>query len=201
LQRQGISDLVVNIHHFGALVLEHLAEHDNFGSQIHISDERGALLETGGALVKAAPLLAGTTPIVLYNVDVLTNLDLGQMLQAHQAQDALATLAIRQRKSSRYLLFDAQNRLSGWQHTQTGEERLERPQPNLQPYAFSGIHIINPRLLELLPKQPSKFSITPAYLDLAAEHQLLGYVHNQDYWFDVGKPERLEAATAFLKSL
>lgn len=201
LQQQGIRDLVVNIHHFGALVLEHLAKNDNFGSQIQISDERGALLETGGALVKAAPLLAGTEPIVLYNVDVLTNLDLKPMLQAHQAQNALATLAIRKRASSRYLLFDAQKRLSGWQNTKTGEKRVERPQPNLQPYAFSGVHIINPTLLEWLPKQAGKFSITPAYLDLAAQHALLGYAHDQDYWFDVGKPERLEAATSFLQSL
>lgn len=201
LQQQGIDDLVVNIHHFGELVLEYLAEHGNFGSQIQVSDERSALLETGGALVQAASLLAGTAPIVLYNVDVLTNLDLRKMLQVHQAQNTLATLAIRKRESSRYLLFDAQNRLSGWQNTKTGAKRLERPQPDLQPYAFSGIHIINPSLLELLPKQPSKFSITPAYLDLATQHSILGYVHDQDYWFDVGKPERLEMATAFLRSL
>lgn len=201
LQGQGILELVINIHHFGALVLEYLETNNNFGSHIQISDERGLLLETGGALVKSAPLFSGKEPIVLYNVDVLTNLDLKKMLTYHQAQQALVTLAVRKRKSSRYLLFDDKKRLSGWQNVKTKEKRLERPLNNLSPYAFSGIHIIEPRLFSLLPKQPSVFSIIPAYLDLTAQEQLVGYSHDQDYWFDVGKPERLENANFFLKSL
>ncbi|MGH1337918.1 MAG: nucleotidyltransferase family protein [Aureispira sp.] len=201
LQQQGITDIVLNIHHFGALVLAHLEAHHNFGCRIQISDERGELLETGGALAKAAPLLEGSDPIVLYNVDVLTNLNIQTMLAQHQSQGALATLAIRQRESSRYLLFDEQQRLSGWQNTITKEKRVERLVENLQPYAFSGIHIIEPTLLSYLPQQQGAFSIIPAYLDLAAKQPLIGYPHDQDYWFDVGKPERLEAATHFLNSL
>lgn len=201
LQQQGITEVVLNVHHFADLVEKYLKQHQNFGSQIQISDERGKLLETGGGLAKAAPLLAGTKPIVLYNVDILTNLDLKTMLSQHQAKGALATLAIRQRTSSRYLLFDEQKRLCGWQNISTQEKRLVYPQPNLQPYAFSGIHIIEPQLLSLLPQQQGAFSIIPAYLDLAAQKQLIGYPHDQDYWFDVGKPERLVKATAFLQSL
>ena len=123
------------------------------------------------------------------------------MLAQHQSQGALATLAIRQRTSSRYLLFDANKRLSGWQNINTNEKRIERLVDPLRPYAFSGIHIINPRLLSCLPQQQGAFSIIPAYLDLAAQEQLIGYPHDQDYWFDVGKPERLEAASNFLHTL
>ncbi len=201
LQRQGIDEVVLNIHHFGELVLDFLATNNNFGSRIQISDERGKLLETGGALVKAAPLLAGDTPIVLYNVDVLTNLDLRPMLDYHHAQQATATLAIRQRKSSRYLLFDEEKRLSGWTNVSTKERRVQRKADNLQPYAFSGIHIIAPVLLRLLPAPKGAFSIIETYLELAASERLMGYVHDQDYWFDVGKPERLAEATIFIQSL
>lgn len=201
LQQQGIDELVLNIHHFGDLVLDHLNYHNNFGSTVQISDERGELLETGGALVKATPLLKGNAPIVLYNVDVLTNLNLQKMLAQHQAQNALATLAVRQRESSRYLLWDAEQRLCGWKNVRTQEQRIERNAENLQPYAFSGIHIIEPRLLSLLPQQQGAFSIIPAYLNIAAQEPLMAYPHDQDYWFDVGKPERLEAAATFLKAL
>lgn len=201
LQQQGITELVLNVHHFAELVVEYLEQHQNFGSQIQISDERGELLETGGGLAKAAPLLIGQEPIVLYNVDILTNLDLKAMLAQHQAQGALATLAVRQRNSSRYLLLDAQKRLCGWQNVTTQEKILVHPQPNLQPYAFSGIHIIEPQVLSLLPQEQGAFSIIPAYLDMAAQEQLMGYPHDQDYWFDVGKPERLAKATTFLASL
>lgn len=199
LQRQGVCEVVVNIHHFGALVMDYLEQHTPKGLIVRISDERDQVLETGGGLLKAAPLLQGKDPIVLYNVDVLTNLSLTQLLEYHQTHQALATLAVRRRSSSRYLLFDATNRLSGWRHQGTGEERLVRPASAYHPFAFSGIHIIAPELLERIP-QRGVFSIIESYLSLAKSTPILAYPHDSDYWFDVGSPAKLATAQAFLAS-
>lgn len=202
LKSFGIREVVLNIHHFGEKVLETLAKHDNFGMQVQISDERGALLETGGGLKKAAPYFSEQQqPIVVYNVDVLSNIDLSQMLAFHLQHQALATLAIRQRQSSRYLLFDEQHQLAGWTNTKTKEIRMARlVNATTSSWAFSGVHLIDPKLLSLL-SEVGKFSIIDSYLRLAEQHCLMGYAHDNDYWFDVGKPERLEAAAAFLGSL
>ena len=197
LQQQGVREVVVNVHHFGDLVIQYLQHHAPEGLKVHLSDERGQLLETGGGLLKAAPLLQGTAPIVLYNVDVLTNLSLAALLKQHQTHQALATLAVRERSSSRYLLFDQDGRLSGWRHQGTGEERLVRPAPPHQALAFSGIHIIAPDLLNLIP-QRGVFSIIETYLSLAATHRIQAYPHDQDYWFDVGNLDKLRQAEAFL---
>lgn len=197
LKSFGITDIVVNIHHFGARVLEVLEQHQNFGCNIIISDERTALLETGGGLLKAKAHFEGEEAIVIYNVDVLSNIDVLKMLDYHKKNKALATLATRSRESSRYLLFNEQQQLCGWTNTKTKAIRHVRPAKNRQQYAFSGIHIINPLLLDLIT-QEGKFSITDTYLDLASQHNIIAYPHDQDYWFDVGKPERLAAASKFL---
>jgi NDP-sugar pyrophosphorylase family protein len=192
-----IIDIVVNIHHFGAKVLEVLADNQNFGCNIIISDERAMLLETGGGLLKAKKYFEGEEAIVIYNVDVLSNINLLEMLHYHKKNKALATLATRSRESSRYLLFNEQQELCGWTNTKTKAIKHVRPAKTIQQYAFSGIHIIDPFLLELIT-QKGKFSITDTYLELAAQHKIIAYPHDQDYWFDVGKPERLKAASIFL---
>jgi NDP-sugar pyrophosphorylase family protein len=197
LKRFGITDIVINIHHFGERVLEVLESNQNFGCNIIISDERAALLETGGGLLNAKAHFEGEGALVIYNVDVLSNIDLLEMRQYHQENKALATLATRSRESSRYLLFNEHQELCGWTNTKTKAIRHVRPANSIQQYAFSGIHIIKPALLELIT-QEGKFSITDTYLDLAAQHKIIAYPHDQDYWFDVGKPERLAAATTFL---
>lgn len=197
LKSFGIKDIVVNIHHFGEKVLEVLAQHQNFGCNILISDERDVLLETGGGLKKAAPFLRGEAPIVLYNVDVVCNINLDKMLAYHLKHQALATLATRQRPSARNLVFNEAMELCGWTNSKTNEIKTVRPAQNSQELAFSGIHIIEPKLLDLI-QQEGKFSITDTYLDLAANHRIIAYPHDEDYWFDVGKPERLEEAKAFL---
>lgn len=199
LQDQGVSEVFVNIHHFGALVMDYLAQNTPKGLIVHISDERDQVLETGGGLLKAAPLLQGKAPIVLYNVDVLTNLSLARLLEHHQNHQALATLAVRRRDSSRYLLFDGENRLSGWRHQGTGEERLVRLAAAYHPFAFSGIHIIASELLERIP-QRGVFSIVESYLSLAKTAPILAYPHDADYWFDVGSPTKLATAQDFLAS-
>ena len=200
LKKFGITTIVINIHHFGNKVLAELERHQNFGCDIIISDERDALLETGGGLKKAAPHLQGAAPFVVYNVDVLCNIDLQKMLDYHNKHQALATLATRNRESSRYLLFNQQEELCGWTNSKTGEIKMLRPRPTTHNSAFSGIHIISPKLLDLI-RQEGKFSITNTYLELAVEHKILGYPHDEDYWFDVGKPERLEAAKIYLLNL
>ena len=197
LLQYGINTIVVNIHHFGEKVLEVLEQYNNFGANIIISDERDMLLETGGGLKKAAPLLQGNSPFIVYNVDVLSNVNLHQMLAHHQQQEALATLATRTRESSRYLLFDKQQQLCGWTNTKTQAIKMVRTVESTTAYAFSGIHIIEPTLLDLIT-QEGKFSITTTYLELAAAHKIIAYPHDDDYWFDVGKPERLQAAQTFL---
>lgn len=200
LKSFGIDKLVINIHHFGDKVLDFLAANNNFGCTIYISDERGELLETGGGLQKAAPLL-GQQPFVVYNTDVITNLDIKAMYQAHLKEDALVTLAVRERETSRYLLFTGSGQLCGWRNKQTGELKLSKATKSIpKEYAFSGIHVISPKLFDLM-EQKGKFSITTTYLRLAETERILAYPHQTDYWFDLGKPERLEEASIFLTNL
>lgn len=197
LKQFGITSIVVNIHHFGEKVLAVLDQHQNFGCEIIISDERSELLETGGGLKKAAAYFNNENAIVVYNVDVLSNIDLQKMLLYHQQHQALATLATRNRISSRYLLFNEQQELCGWTNTKTKEIKNVRAAKKTNHYAFSGIHIIDPKLLPLI-QQEGKFSITTTYLDLATQHKIIAYPHDKDYWFDVGKPENLAKAVRFL---
>jgi NDP-sugar pyrophosphorylase family protein len=200
LKTFGITTIVVNIHHFGIKVIEEIEKHHHFGVNILISDERDEVLETGGGLQKAAPLLTGKEDIVLFNVDVVSNIDLHQMLHFHQSTKALATLACRQRESSRYLLFD-KHKLCGWQNTTTGEIKNPHHITTYTPLAFSGIHIIRPQFLSLLT-QGGKYSITNTYLELMTQnHPILAYQHDKDYWFDVGKPDKLATAQQFLLNL
>src|SRR5580704_8409067 len=124
LQRFGIYDVVVNVHHFASKIEAAIYEHDGFGSEIIISDERNEILETGGGLKKAAPFFAGEEAFVMMNVDVLTNLDLGKMINTHELGKPMATLAVMKRDSSRQLLFNRDMCLCGWRNNNTGEERI-----------------------------------------------------------------------------
>lgn len=188
----GFDELVVNIHHFGEQILSFLQSHDNFGLTIHISDERGNLLDTGGGLKKAAAYLADA-PFLAYNVDILTTLDLAEFYQSHVQGGAIATLAVRQRPSSRYLLFDDRRVLCGWRNVRSGAERYCRPGRETTDWAFSGIHIIDPAIFELMPQQ-SVFSIIDLYLKIGGRHIVRAYPHDGDQWLDVGKPESLARA-------
>lgn len=197
LKSFGITTIVINIHYFGQTVLDFLAEQQNFGCELIISDERTALLETGGGLKKAAQHLVGEEAIILYNVDILSNIDLNKMLHYHQQQQALATLATRTRDSSRYLLFNKELILCGWQNIKTGVVKDVRTATSTTGYAFSGIQIISPKFLNLIT-QEGKFSIMTTYLDLAKQHKIVAYPHDEDYWFDVGTTQKLAKATDFL---
>ena len=193
LQRFGIYDVIINVHHFASQIEETIYEHDGFGSNISISDERNELLETGGGLKKAAPFFADEDSFVVMNVDILTNLDLGKMIMAHHNGDAIATLAVMKRESSRQLLFDKNMQLCGWINNKTHEERIARQDMSLQPFAFSGIQILSQAVLNDMPFE-GKFSLIDQYLYLAKEHPLKGYDHTGNIFIDVGKPESIEKA-------
>lgn len=192
LQQYGIDKVVVNVHHFASQITHALTANKGWGSTITISDETDAVLETGGGLKKAAPLF-DDAPIVIINVDILTDLDLGAMIRFHETEAPLATLAITNRVTSRYFLFDEENVLCGWQNTKTAEQKISRYVNPLIPKAFSGIHIIEPALLPLI-KQEGKFSMVDVYLDLARQHTIKGYDHSYSKFIDVGKPESVAIA-------
>jgi NDP-sugar pyrophosphorylase family protein len=200
LRSFGIREVVVNAHHHSEMIVDYLAENDFFGLSIEVSLEN-ELLDTGGGLKKAAPmLLAGhREPILIHNVDVLSSINFNAMLTWHKASNALATLAVKPRASKRQLLFDAQDLLCGRQHAD-GSITWARKQSEAAPLAFCGVHLIEPRLLEELSEQ-GPFSIIPAYLRLAAAGEAIqAYRADRDYWRDLGKPESVLAAEADIAS-
>ena len=192
LQRYGIEDVIVNVHHFADQIEEVIEENSGFGSWVTISDERNEVLETGGGLKKAASFFEGEEPFVVINVDVLTNLDLGKMIEQHIKSEAMATLAVMKRDSSRQLLFDEQMLLCGWTNIQTGEKKISREVPPLQPFAFSGIQVLSPAILDM--PFSGKFSMIDVYLHFAKTEVIKGFDHSGNIFIDVGKPESLEQA-------
>ena len=195
LKQFGISDITVNVFHFAEQVISYLEENNSFGINIQISDERDQLLDTGGGLKKASVFLNGTEPILIYNVDVISNLDLNLLLKYHQEQKSLATLVVRARETSRYLMFDSALQMTGWKNFSNGETRISRDESfaESQPFAFSGIHLIQPELLDLITEE-GKFPIMDLYLRLAKSNSIKAFIDQSDLWMDLGKPEQLQAA-------
>lgn len=193
LQQFDITEVLVNVHHFADQIIDAVQKNNGWGSQITISDETNEVLETGGGLKKAAWYFEGISSFVLMNVDILTSLDLSAMIQAHESTRPLATLAISERATSRYFLFDDQQQLKGWRNVVTGEEKpveISKKIADLKQMAFSGIHIIDPALLKLM-ERTGKFSMVDVYLDLCDKHSILGYDHTGAVLVDVGKPESI----------
>jgi len=201
LRGYGISELVVNVHHFAGQIMDELAAHQGWGSEIIISDETKEVLETGGGLKKAEEWLSDG-PFLLMNVDILTDLDLSALIRDHLEHHPLATLAVTDRLTSRYFLFDERQGLCGWRNTKTGEEKIARLPDSgtgadqtgaLIQKAFSGIHIIEPAIFPLM-RQEGKFSMVDVYLDLAATQKIRGFDHSRSRLIDVGKPESVGQA-------
>ncbi len=200
LVRHGIRDIIVNVHHYAAMVREYLDEKNGFGINLQVSGEEDKLLDTGGGIRKAAGFLAAAEHFFVYNVDVLSNIDLGRMLDQHLQTRALATLAVRNRQSSRFLLFDSTGHLRGWKNTATGESLGDQAAwTDCRPLAFSGIHLLSARVLDLLPEQDEPFSIIPVYTGLAGKHPVMAYVHDGDDWMDVGRVGQLDTAREWLR--
>jgi mannose-1-phosphate guanylyltransferase len=197
LRRFGVREVVINVHHFAGMVVEYLKANNNFGMRIETSREE-VLLDTGGGLKNAAWFFqenpGRAEPFFLHNVDVISTIDLGRMMQLHQNAGALATLAVQDRETSRYLLFDEKNELCGRRAGLDTSPEIVRPSPQTRALAFSGIHVISPRLLALLTEQGA-FSIINSYLRLATcGEKTIAFRADEYYWRDLGKPVGLEQA-------
>lgn len=194
LKKEGIDEIVVNVHHFSEVVKKYLSTHD-FGIPIYISDESEKLLDTGGGLKKAAHFFNDNSPILIYNVDILSNLNLQLVKEEHLKSGALATLVVRNRQTQRYFKFDGKQRLVGWINKKTGESKISIPEDfeKATEMAFSGIHIIQPEIFKMMPKE-DRFSIVKVYLELAKTQKIKGFFDDSDLWMDVGKTTQLEEA-------
>jgi NDP-sugar pyrophosphorylase family protein len=203
----GITDIIVNVHHFADQIIGAVIENKGWGANITISDETDEVLETGGGVLRAAGYFAGEEKWLVMNADILTNLDLHKMIAADEAYaikaegDLVATLAVTDRSSSRNLIFNEAGTLCGWKNNNSGEEKWALPlrDPNTAvPKAFSGIQIIHGAFLEEV-KLRGKFSLIDAYLQLAQYYAIHYYDHSEGILLDVGKPESLEKAASIFK--
>jgi NDP-sugar pyrophosphorylase family protein len=204
LREFGVREVIVNVHHFADMVVDYLKANDSFGMRVEISRE-DVLLDTGGGLKKAGWFFlenSSPEPFILHNVDVISTIDLGRMVEFHRERNALATLAVQERETSRYLLFDEPGRLCGRlsgqdqpaEFVQSSEELL------VQALAFSGIHVISPRIFSMMTEEGA-FSIIPSYLRLAGDGEnILAFRADEYYWRDLGRPENVAQAEQDLKN-
>ena len=194
LVHQGTTRIVVNIHHHADQLLNYLQTH-HWDADILISDERDMLLDTGGGLKKAGPLFMPQEPILVHNVDILTQIHFADVMQQHIDSMNLATLIVSQRNTSRQLLFDSQQQLTGWKNLTTGETKwVYQPLYDHEQKAYSGIAVVQPQMLELLPPADHPYSIIPAYLKIAKNHRISYFEHSPEDWLDVGKHDTLQRA-------
>jgi len=198
LIKTGVNEIIINVHYLANQIIEFLKSKNNFGIRIEISYEQEQLLDTGGGLKKAAWFFDNNEAFILHNVDVISNIDLTEILEYHKNSNFLATLAVRKRESSRYFLFNKTNELCGWQNIKTSEKILSKTDENLNQFAFSGIHIIDSRIFSFL-KNEGAFSIVPSYIELSKNNKIIAYQHDKDFWFDIGDKKKLEIAEKFLK--
>jgi NDP-sugar pyrophosphorylase family protein len=202
LREFGVRDVIINIHHYADLVVDRVKAASNFGMNIEFSREE-ILLDTGGGLKHAAWFLSDSgrsdAPFILHNVDIISSVDLQKMLQFHTENKALATLAVQDRKTSRYLLFDEQLQLCGRRTVSEEKTEMVREARQISEVAFTGIHIISPRIFPLLTEE-GVFSIIPAYLRLAAQgEKIMAFRADKYYWRDLGKPENIRQAEQDIK--
>lgn len=199
LSEFGIKDVIVNVHHFANQVKKLVEKNEGFGSNITISDESDAILETGGGLKKAKWFFnKPNLPFIVMNVDVLTDMNLAEMIEQHKNLQPLATLAVTTRKTSRYFLFDEMPNLCGWKNEKTGEQKISREANQFFEKAFSGIHVISPKIFSLI-KNEGKFSMVDVYLELAQANIITAFDHSNTKFIDVGKPESIFKAEELFK--
>ena len=202
LKNAGFNQVVINIHHLGQQIVDFLAANNNFGIQINISDERDYLLDTGGGIKKASCFLQGNEPFLVHNVDIMSDIDLKALYLHHQETSPLATLLVSKRKTSRYLLFNNENKLCGWRNHETGE--VKSYYPDFDPaqyteYAFSGIHVLSPQIFDWMEEWTGKFPIINFYLSICAKSNIQAYPAEGLHLIDVGKPEALAQAEGWVK--
>ncbi len=203
LKEAGFQRIVVNVHHFAQQIIDYLEENEHFGLDIRISDETEQLLETGGGIKKARDLFDPHSPVLIHNVDILSNVDLTAFYDHACSSGAEATLLVSERQTKRYLLFDDKYRLVGWTNKETGEVKsphnwVKDELQSLQMLAFSGIHVFSPALFPMMDQWPDRFPIIDFYLKACATHPLSGYVADNLRMIDVGKLDSLQQAEEFL---
>ncbi len=198
LKSFGVSEAIINVHHFAEMVIDYLKANNNFGMRIEVSRE-DILLDTGGGLKKAAWFFQENSaddagPFVLHNVDVLSSIDLALMVRVHRENRSLVTAAVQKRESSRQLLFDERGQLCGRVAGHDREAEIVHPGQSLEPLAFSGIHVISPRLFPLMTEH-GVFSIIDTYLRLSGQgEKITAFRADKYYWRDLGKPESVARA-------
>lgn len=197
LQSFGINDFVINVHHFGNQIVDFLKINNNFNAKIEISDESEELLETGGGLVFAKRFLDHGEDFIIMNADILTEININDLVEYHKKMKDFATLAVSDRESSRKLLFNDDFVLRGWLNVQTGEQRLAEFNKGFKAFAFSGVHCINPLIFNKI-KRTGKFSVMEEYLDLMQTEHIHGFLH-QNILIDVGRPESVLEAEKYFK--
>lgn len=211
LKAAGCKKIVINIHHFGDMIIDYVKNQNNFGIDIVFSDERQMLLETGGAIKHAVELL-GEEPFLIHNVDILSNVDIRALWNEHLNSGSAATLLVSKRSSSRALLFNNEGNLTAWTNKTTGE--VKTPYENikiaslgtstgsvtaLEEFAFSGIHVFSPSLFKYFGNYPEKFSIIDFYLNTCKEEKIKAFTQEGLQLLDVGKLDSLEKANAFIQ--
>jgi NDP-sugar pyrophosphorylase family protein len=193
LQSYGITNVIVNVHHFADQIIDAIEKNKGWGSHISISDETAEVLETGGGLLHAKPYFKIGQPFITLNADVLTDLNIHQLLAFHQQQKPLISLAVSDRNTSRRLLFDNANRLCGWKNNENGIEKIAVPMKHLSEKSYDCVAVFEYEVFDLNDFE-GKFSLIDLYLNLARQHTILGYHHNAEKWMDIGKPEKISFA-------
>jgi NDP-sugar pyrophosphorylase family protein len=190
----GFTDIVINVHHFAQHIIDFLEAKNNFGITINISDESELLLDTGGGLKKAAKLLNNGNPVLIHNVDIVSDIDLKELYNFHLNNNCLATLACMNRDSSRQFLINANNELCGWQNKKTGEIKISKENISTkEPVSFCGIHVISPAIFDMITES-GVFSIVDLYLRLAKDNKIIAQKYLNISWVDVGTLEKLKLA-------
>ena len=188
LKDQGFTELIINVHHFSDMITGFVKQKDHFGIHIEFSHERDELLDTGGGIAHASWFF-GDKPFLVYNVDIICDIDLAKLFEVHVNSHAIATLAVKERVTSRSLLMNQEGLLKGWRDNRTGETILvDKSEGQLIPIAFSAIHVMDPAVFKLFPAE-KRFAIMPFYLDLARSRPVNLFRHDQDSWTDMGKLE------------
>jgi NDP-sugar pyrophosphorylase family protein len=192
LKKYGIRDIIINVHHFTDQIIRYLEDNKGFGLKYTISDESNQLMDTGGAIVKAARYLKGNDPFILIGTDILSNLDLAALIRYHQSNRPLVTLAVKDRPTSRSLLFDEQLNLVGWRDNSSGLTRGEKASRAIHALGFSVIQLIEPAILSLITEE-APFSIIDLYLRLMDSQKILGFRHDESVWLEFGRADRIDA--------
>lgn len=194
----GFNDIIINVHHFADMVEEEVTRLNNLGFRISVSDEREMLLENGGGLYKARNFF-DQAPFLLYNVDIVSDLDLSALYRLHLEKKSFATLAVRHRPGKRFLLVDTDGQLRGWRNITTGEQILTGVEEDgLSEIAFSSMHIVEPEIFNYMNE--GIYSMIDLYLKLAEEHNIFTLKHDEGYWVDIGTPESLNYVRKLLIS-